>query len=82
MQACQVQKYGKLRRLIRSTFWQKFELYAVVGQYVKKDEIDENESAKSWVQNVILEMRMNELKTDEGILEIRVKKYEHKKQFF
>ena len=44
------------------------------GQYVKKDKIPGTEGAKSWVQKVILEMRLQELEIDEGILEMRVQK--------
>ena len=40
----------------------------------KNDKIPRNEGAKSWVLKVILEMRVPELETDEGILEMRVQK--------
>ena len=35
-------------------------------------------TAKSWVQKAILEMRVQELKTNEGILEMRVQKESRK----
>ena len=41
---------------------------------MKKDKIPGNEGAKSRVQKVILELRVQELLTDEGILEMRVQK--------
>ena len=40
-------------------------------QYVKKGKIPDNEGAKSWVQKAILGMRVQELETDGGILEMR-----------
>ena len=41
---------------------------------MKKDKIPGNEGAKSRVQKVLLEIRVQELETDEGILEMRVQK--------
>ena len=46
--------------------------FRLVGKYVKKDKIPGNEGAKSWVQKVILELRVQELETDEGILKMWV----------
>ena len=38
--------------------------------FVKKDKIPGNEGAKFCVEKVILEIRLQELQTDEGILEM------------
>ena len=40
----------------------------------EKDKIPENECELSWVQKVLLEMWVQELETDEGILELGVQK--------
>ena len=56
-------------------------MHLSVHQYVKKDKIPGNEGAKIWVQKVILETRVQELETDEGILEMRVQKVSRENNF-
>ena len=61
-----IRREALLGRYLPGNILQKHFRIVCLTQYVKKDKIPGDEGAKSWVQKVILEMRVQELETDEA----------------